>query len=455
MPEHRFAEIGRAREHYVGVSPQVLPAPQPTRSGFLLSTRSGANSAIATNICYDLDAQELRVFNGGGAPVIEPEDMYQIKDVASAGFRWTYPNVKEFNSLPPSRTEAYWIDGMSAVVSPAYTHHITHFSEATAFLFHAGLHPDVYPTWSEVKQVVHVKAGTDDLAWNHQYARAAIASLPGFESIETIWRDQLEELMAIHSTVCFEQAGLVAQMPHEFGYFADPWEAQVFRESTFALFDVPEPPRLNPNQKMRTLVLNRKKSAAHSKHMTNFLEVMLMIDDTGLGKIDRWLPDGQVQPLMMEKLSFKEQITAMRFADVLVAIHGSALNNAQFMEPDSVVIGIMPSNYVEYEWLNFAEAAGVTFLMQPNTDFGKTAHDCDEHPAHCEVEPRPWKNKVKACQGMWYCDTTVDLGALEVLFRGASFLIRNAKRGLVKGEHALPWGSGRNPSGDMVYPLDD
>lgn len=37
----------------------------------------------------------------------------------------------------------------------------------------------------------------------------------------------------------------------------------------------------------------------------------------------------------------------MRHTDVLVGLHGSGLNNAMFMEPGSVVIAIMPSNYVE------------------------------------------------------------------------------------------------------------
>ena len=69
---------------------------------------------------------------------------------------------------------------------------------------------------------------------------------------------------------CFERAGLMAQQTHEYGYHADPWEAQVFREMAFKMFKVPEPPRLQPNQKIRTVVLGRK----GRKKMLNTAEVI-------------------------------------------------------------------------------------------------------------------------------------------------------------------------------------
>jgi len=56
-----------------------------------------------------------------------------------------------------------------------------------------------------------------------------------------------------------------------------------------------------------------------------------------------------LQPVYFEKeTSFKDQITVMRFTDVLVGLHGSGLNNAMFMEPGSVVVAVMPANYIEY-----------------------------------------------------------------------------------------------------------
>ena len=47
----------------------------------------------------------------------------------------------------------------------------------------------------------------------------------------------------------------------------------------------------------------------------------------------------------------------MMNTDVLVGSHGAALNNAQFMSPGSVVIDILPSNYVEFEWFNLLSSS--------------------------------------------------------------------------------------------------
>merc|ERR1719331_1283786 len=95
----------------------------------------------------------------------------------------------------------------------------------------------------------------------------------------------------------------------------------------------------------------------------------------------------------------------MRHTDVLIGVHGSGLNNAMFMEPGSVVIAIMPSNYVEYEWHNFITGSGSTYLFQPTPD----------NKGH--VDPKCNYNK---------------------------------KRELTKSKHAMPFNGGRNPAGRVA-----
>ena len=199
------------------------------------------------------------------------------------------------------------------------------------------------------------------------------------------------------------------------------------------------------------------------------------------------------QPVYFEKdTSFKHQITVMRHTDVLIGVHGSGLNNAMFMEPGSVVIAIMPSNYVEYvglpprvrllrgssaacrgryEWHNFITGSGSTYLFQPTPDNkGHVDPKCN-YNKKCDTL-RPFQAKSvrlltvpaalatltrvsqSECLKMWYCDTRVDVGVTELLFRQTNFLIRNMKRELTKSKHAMPFNGGRNPAG-RVAKLDD
>lgn len=206
---------------------------------------------------------------------------------------------------PPA--SAKWYSGMSVLASPAFAKHVTHFSEAVTFMFHANLHPRMYPWWAEAKRVVHMKVTNKDFSWSKDFMRVravsalpwchampchamsshtvdvqvCMSAVPGAENMELIWRNELQGNMH-----CFERAGLMAQQTHEYGYHADPWEAQVFREMAFKMFKVPEPPRLQPNQKIRTVVLGRK----GRKKMLNTAEVIDVVKQTELAKFD-FLPE--------------------------------------------------------------------------------------------------------------------------------------------------------------------
>jgi len=49
-----------------------------------------------------------------------------------------------------------------------------------------------------------------------------MTALPNAENVDLIWSDQIRG----GSLHCFKRAGLMAQQTHEYGYHADPWEAQ-------------------------------------------------------------------------------------------------------------------------------------------------------------------------------------------------------------------------------------
>lgn len=53
--------------------------------------------------------------------------------------------MEENSGSVPDRSSAEWLDGFTALFSPPFSRHITHFSESVTFLFHANLHPRIYP----------------------------------------------------------------------------------------------------------------------------------------------------------------------------------------------------------------------------------------------------------------------------------------------------------------------
>ena len=86
MPSCVFAVLicllPAARLHYQGVDPVVAPE-DPKRSGFVLSTRYGGNSATAANVCYDKGKKTLLLYKGGGGKIINKKDRHIMDKVGA------------------------------------------------------------------------------------------------------------------------------------------------------------------------------------------------------------------------------------------------------------------------------------------------------------------------------------------------------------------------------------
>mmetsp|Transcript_5280 Transcript_5280/g.18939 ORF Transcript_5280/g.18939 Transcript_5280/m.18939 type:complete len:596 (-) Transcript_5280:477-2264(-) len=479
LPVDSLREISKAKRHYVGERALLLDAPADRpRSSFQLSARAGVNAAVATNFCLDPESGRARLYRGSAdEPAVRSTFDANLMADDSSGFPWNW-EITEVGLPPPGRHEALWLEGTSALLSPAFPRHITHFSEAAMLLFHAALHPDVYPWHANPDRVVVLRVDSDDLEWSKSYLEAILSVFEprskageavdnvGGDGIPVLYRDQLlgllhERRSESHSLVCFERAAIGAQTYHQFGFAADPWEAELLRQASFRHFDVPKPPLLSPRHKLRTLVVDR--GGDGRKRMVNADDVMAVLNATGLANFD-YLDAPEGQPVVIENhphvWTFEAQISAMRHTDVLVAVHGGVLGNVQFMEPGSVVIAIMPSNYIEYEWANLAAGVGVTMLLLPATDFERATGRCPRHFISCEKETRPFANKIERCRPMWHCETIVDVGALEVLFRQADYMVRllpDGKRGHTKGAHGAlaDVGVGVNPEGVLAVPMVD
>jgi hypothetical protein len=128
-----------------------------------------------------------------------------------------------------------------------------------------------------------------------------------------------------------------------------------------------------------------------------------------------------------EKLSFTDQVRFMAETDVLIGVHGGGLNNGQFMAEGSVVIDILPSNVVEYEWHNTLTTAGMHYLFMPVSDMGKQSKNCQFYDGMCS-NGTAYEASSMACLGIRNCDVFVNLNHLDMLIRQASFLTRVMKR---------------------------
>lgn len=468
MSRSSLQEVYKAQPHYrdtrVPTNSAEKCAALLGRSTFKLTSQAGVNSAVACNICFDPRAERLVFYRGDANQSIfeDEEDERRLKEDL-AGFTWAWKPFEQVEGRPPQRDSVVWLEGTSVLLSPAFAKHITHFSEVAMFLVHASLHPTVYPWFAHPDRLVHLKVTRDDLRWSHDYLRTVASVLDTPREPPLIYFDdvQLAASRRPRGLVCFDRAAIVGQQQHSVGFAADPWEANILREAAYAKFQVQAARDLSPRHRLRTLVVDR----TGRKQMVNVGDVMHMLRETGLANLD-FLPRRPwgadiTQPVMFEDANewdFAAQVAAMRMTDVLIAVHGGALANVQFMEPGSVVIAIMPTNYIEYEWSNLAAGFGVTMLILPTTDFNKAAGSCPKHDESCETERRPFANRVERCRTMWHCQTVVDVGALEVLYRQADYLVRTLPAGKRRhlrssSDDLIDLGFGSDPEGNVKHPL--
>ena len=241
---------------------------------------------------------------------------------------------------------------------------------------------------------------------------------------------------------CFARLSLLGAVTHEFGLFADVWEAQLLREAAWRrlalLPPVPLPP---PSTRLRAFVVERRGAR---RHMLNRLAVLRMLQETGLVTLDYPHSDTDADistnddsrmtsapERHFEDMSFRRQVAWMQATDVLIAVHGGGLLNALWMRHGAVAIDVLASNFVEFEWANQLASAGIHYLFVPSRNTANSSAHCEPHPEGCR-EGTPYEAGRMACIGFRNCDVNVWLGGLEIYVRQAAFLIRNVQRRVVR-----------------------
>jgi len=159
----------------------------------------------------------------------------------------------------------------------------------------------------------------------------------------------------------------------------------------------------------RCLVLQRRKS----RRLLNREAVIRSIEETDLYDCQQWASELHGE---MERLTFVQQLSVVSSCQLMVGLHGSGLVNTIFLQPGSVAIDLLPHNYLELEWHNFASKAGVRFFFMFLGDGATRKNTCSGHIFET--------SKIK-CRSVMHQDHQLeDFKLLQVLVAQADFHVR-------------------------------
>ena len=83
-----------------------------------------------------------------------------------------------------------------------------------------------------------------------------------------------------------------------------------------------------------------------NRYITNYDEIYTLLQSYNNILDMEWLEEHRA--VVMDSLSFAQQVKLMRDTDIVISVHGTALVNSVFMQPYSVAIALMQSRHVEY-----------------------------------------------------------------------------------------------------------
>jgi hypothetical protein len=211
-----------------------------------------------------------------------------------------------------------------------------------SLLFHASLHTRAYPWLKDASELwLHTVSKHTDLGWNYAYLETVLRAVHRFtgssggtaggsvgRAMKALFQEDFPHTAGT-ATHCFEQVALVGMATSEFGYFADQWEAGVFRKLAWAHHGLlPPPSALGANAKLRMFMVERE--TGKTRRLLNKDDILQKLLATGLVDID-YLPGNVRAVQSFEGASFRQQLQWMQHTDVLIGVHGGGLNNGIFM----------------------------------------------------------------------------------------------------------------------------
>jgi hypothetical protein len=161
------------------------------------------------------------------------------------------------------------------------------------------------------------------------------------------------------------------------------------------------------------------------RYILNLPALMEIMVGTGLVNA-RWLREHVV---VLETLSFEEQVRIMAQTDVLICVHGAAVINGIFMRPGSVVLELFNARFVEFVFAAPLREAGVRLLYTyPRNQARDTEHCPSTVPPHCvSPEISVFDAGSIDCVAIRTCSVRVDVSDFHLVFMEAYYHVLSAK----------------------------
>lgn len=117
--------------------------------------------------------------------------------------------------------------------------------------------------------------------------------------------------------------------------------------------------------------------------------------------------------VLLEQMSFSEQVQLMRDTDILIAAHGAALTNAIFLKPQSVVIEVLTAPWYQAFYDFPSTMFGVKYMVLPMTDLAR----CERclFLKQCMDEMTLFERSSFLCFGMRQCSAFIDVDSFRIL----------------------------------------
>lgn len=444
----------RKRAYPNASSIRVPPSPsQPGYSSVLVDT-SGPNAVYGHNLCWY--GQNVHAWRPVGSPLLVPIATRTRMETVPGGFHPTFwGRFIELESGAPvllTAQGAVWHTETTMLLRPAYSRHISHFTEAVTTPVHMLRFPDTFPWAAETKLVfMPTFKGANELAWNVGFLDLILDMFP--RGRPKLMRAE-EAGGRIH---CFERLIWVGCAgAWEWGnLFVDPWDAHILRRAAYAAHGVPAIETDVSHGTPARVLLIKRVAGNQGRRLLNAVDVEAHIKASGarVHSLPLLFINNSKEGAL-EKYSFGEQVRLLAQTDVLLGVHGSGLNNAIFMRPGSVVIDILPGRMMELVWHNTAVSAGVHYYFLFNERSSvSTNGKCQSHKCDSGLHYDNWANgacpyalsflsfSLTLLSGLLNCDVIADLGQLDGLLRMASQVILYDKRArsLAPLQKPPPW----------------
>lgn len=357
------------------------------------------------------------------------------------------------------QSELPWLSGLSVLSVPPAYNHLTHTLEPLLKLIYIAHLQFKYKYKGKKAKALNAGPAVDPLAlfaihdvkrlllgkftpssagdWLHSmiglvmgYYQSTLA-IDGIAAPAVYTMDMLIDIDPsvpnAREVMCFDQLALFGYTNTHVMYFEGEEYGSRFKQYIYSAMNVPQhitnlrnSSSLLPRQrKLKVTIVLRNGSRRRLVNAIQLQRLLLEATAEYAGEVYRFVDEQWLlhHLVVLETLSFREQVLLFAETDLVVTIHGAAIVNAIFMQPGSVLIDIFNANYYEFFFSSIIRESGVKALYLPITDHAQQTSDCDPRtPAWCATAD---DNQSLDCVQIRQCSVEVDLVRFQPLLMEA------------------------------------